>query len=777
MRASSAARPLATHREPERHQHEHHRQHRRPVAAGWTDEAALDRRAHLDPQLVDRSGVREARLDAIDRIERHGQGGRCRGSRRVGRVAAVDERAVLVDDAKVQRDVAPALPEQRPDLPLVQRFEQAGTNRGGLDDEPEYREVLEAARVVPEEAQEDLAPAGSDAVAGDVDVLARRVLASQFQDGASQRRIAGEGVGGSGPVGRDRGAAAREEQGLAGCLEVGLRAPHEEPFDVGVGGKTVGELARHQLEAAGLELRMIHGGERVEHRALERMPGLDDDVVGGLLRDLPQDDRRLRVESRERSMLVVEDQAGGTERGRDGKDHCARTANRRRYPIGGDLTPGLIVASSTASTADGIRQTADVRTPAKFRAPVPGSGAALTCRLPVAGCRLPYHRPMWRAPVIVAVLLAGAEMPAATAQDLPRGTLIDEVKCLGDATQSYALYLPSAYTPDRAWSVLMAFHPSARGPAMVDKYRAAAEQYGYIVAGSNTSRNGPWPVSAAAVQAMSSDLGRRFSIDAERIYLTGMSGGARVAMQVALGSNTIAGVIASSAGFPDSQPRRSVPFAVYGTAGTDDFNYVEMRMLDRALTSPHRLAIFSGGHTLPTDAVALEAIEWMELQAMKSGRRSRDDELARSADHQAAAVDRRCRTPRRTRFACSSGSWPTSRAFVTCRRKQQGRRRCRSRQTSRRLSRENGATTTPKSGTLSEIFDWEGQLANPDTRFSAFGRLKGRLSQWARQAESATESAERSRGRRLLGAVLSGAGGRVSDVEYRKLIEQYRRVP
>ena len=93
---------------------------------------------------------------------------------------------------------------------------------------------------------------------------------------------------------------------------------------------------------------------------------------------------------------------------------------------------------------------------------------------------------------------------------------------------------------------------------------------------------------------MSSDLGRRFSIDAERVYLTGMSGGARVAMQVALGSNTIAGVIASSAGFPDSQPRRSVPFAVYGTAGTDDFNYVEMRMLDRALTSPHRLAIFLG---------------------------------------------------------------------------------------------------------------------------------------------------------------------------------------
>jgi poly(3-hydroxybutyrate) depolymerase len=383
---------------------------------------------------------------------------------------------------------------------------------------------------------------------------------------------------------------------------------------------------------------------------------------------------------------------------------------------------------------------------------------------------------MWRARGILAVLLVGAETPAATAQDLPRGTVIDEVKCLGDATQGYALYLPSTYTPDRAWSVLMAFHPNARGRAMVDKYRAAAEQYGYIVAGSNTSRNGPWSVSAAAVQAMSSDLGRRFSIDAERIYLTGMSGGARVAMQVALGSNTITGVIASSAGFPDSQPRRSVPFAVYGTAGTDDFNYVEMRMLDRALTSPHRLAIFSGGHTLPTDAVAVEAIEWMELQAMKSGRRSRDDELLdRLITRRRQSIDASKTLASTVRLLEELQSDFTGLRDVS---PEAAKSAALSKQPDikKALARER-SDDDAEVRELSEIFDWEGQLANPDTRFSAFGRLKGRLSQWARQAESATESPERSRARRLLGAIVSGAGGRVSDAEYRKLIEQYRRAP
>ena len=32
---------------------------------------------------------------------------------------------------------------------------------------------------------------------------------------------------------------------------------------------------------------------------------------------------------------------------------------------------------------------------------------------------------------------------------------------------------------------------------IVDKYRAAAERFGYSVAGSNNSRNGPWETSVA----------------------------------------------------------------------------------------------------------------------------------------------------------------------------------------------------------------------------------------------------------------------------------------
>src|SRR3954469_24320852 len=124
-------------------------------------------------------------------------------------------------------------------------------------------------------------------------------------------------------------------------------------------------------------------------------------------------------------------------------------------------------------------------------------------------------RPVLR--IVAAVLFPLVFAARVRAQDLPRGTIIDDVKCAGEPSQSYALYIPSTYSPDRSWNLLLAFHPGARGRAMVEKYRDAAEQYGYVVAGSNTSRNGPWSVSDAAVRAMSADVGQRFAIDVNRL--------------------------------------------------------------------------------------------------------------------------------------------------------------------------------------------------------------------------------------------------------------------
>jgi hypothetical protein len=383
--------------------------------------------------------------------------------------------------------------------------------------------------------------------------------------------------------------------------------------------------------------------------------------------------------------------------------------------------------------------------------------------------------------LIVAAMLFVHGLSSARAQDLPRGAIIDDVKCAADPAQSYALYLPSAYSPDRQWPLLVAFHPGARGRLMVEKYRAAAEEYGYLVAASNTSRNGPWSVSAAAVQAMWPDLGRRFSIDANRIYVTGMSGGARVAMQIALGKNNIAGVIASSAGYPDSQPRASVPFAVFGTAGSEDFNYFEMRQLDRKLTSPHFLAIFNGGHTLPPDDVAVDAIEWMELQAMASRRRTRDD-----------ALIARLFQKRQQRVTASGSPAETVHLLEAIVADFKGLRdvsgeAARVKELSRQpdvkkaLARER-AGDDAEGRVLGEIFDLEAGLGDAERRGVTLMQLRDRLAKIAAAANAGDDSPQRSQARRVLRAITAGAAERVQDADYRSILEQYsrasgRRVP
>jgi hypothetical protein len=132
--------------------------------------------------------------------------------------------------------------------------------------------------------------------------------------------------------------------------------------------------------------------------------------------------------------------------------------------------------------------------------------------------------------------------------------------------------------------------------------------------------------------AMMRDVLDRFAVDERRLYATGFSGGARVASALAqMQKGRIAGVIGCAAGFPEEEnPTAQTSFAFCGTVGNEDYNWVEMNRLDRTLASlgkPHRLLRFSGGHTWPPKDVAMAAVEWLELQAMKAGTRPRDAAL------------------------------------------------------------------------------------------------------------------------------------------------------
>ncbi|MFC2157829.1 hypothetical protein ACFLT9_08335 [Acidobacteriota bacterium] len=213
---------------------------------------------------------------------------------------------------------------------------------------------------------------------------------------------------------------------------------------------------------------------------------------------------------------------------------------------------------------------------------------------------------------------------SADEQELSPGKIIDSVTCRADAVQSYALYLPSNYSPDRTWPILYAFDPGARGRIPLERFREAAERFEFIVVASNNSRNGPWEPILKAASAVVRDTFERFSIDRNRIYATGFSGGGQVASIFPRMLNLpIAGVIVCGAGLASEQKPEDMNGLLYcGISGNADFNYREMRALDERMEKEgitHRMIVFDGEHTWPPPEECTRALEWLVVMGMNVG--------------------------------------------------------------------------------------------------------------------------------------------------------------
>jgi len=218
-------------------------------------------------------------------------------------------------------------------------------------------------------------------------------------------------------------------------------------------------------------------------------------------------------------------------------------------------------------------------------------------------------------------------------QDLEKGKVLPKVICQDNPQNSYALFLPSTYTPEAEWPILFALDPGARGQIPVELFRRAAEEYNYILVGSNDSRNGPWQDVIQSLIVLWNDTNERFSIDPKRIYVTGFSGGSRAASLFArVTMFPVAGIIGCGAGLAKSliKPDQISPAYYLGIVGITDFNFREMMMLRDQFEQhevSHRFIIHSGGHDWPTQDVCQKAIEWMEIIAIRNNIRVMDENL------------------------------------------------------------------------------------------------------------------------------------------------------
>jgi hypothetical protein len=123
-------------------------------------------------------------------------------------------------------------------------------------------------------------------------------------------------------------------------------------------------------------------------------------------------------------------------------------------------------------------------------------------------------------------------------------------------------------------------------------------------------------------------------VNPDRMTASGFSGGARVAAGIALfRKGHVETVIGCAAGFPQVSVGYNADFSYLGIVGDKDFNYLELKELDKTLNNTpikHFILVYDGKHDWPPEEVMREGFEFLEFEAMRKKPDLRDQKLIKT---------------------------------------------------------------------------------------------------------------------------------------------------
>ncbi len=213
--------------------------------------------------------------------------------------------------------------------------------------------------------------------------------------------------------------------------------------------------------------------------------------------------------------------------------------------------------------------------------------------------------------------------------DFELGKVNKNMKCKNYPEETYAIYIPTSYLPSKKYPIIYILDSHGEAEIPVEKYKDLAEKYEYILVGSYRSQNGyPMQTHSVILFNLFEDTQNRLTIDKKKIYLMGFSGGARVAASYAINNPGITGVIGCGAGFADIKSPESKNMNYFGWVGNEDFNYVEMKKLDKSLDSlniKHQIRFFNGEHAWPSSQLMKETFFWLSVNAIRDNINPKND--------------------------------------------------------------------------------------------------------------------------------------------------------
>ena len=188
-----------------------------------------------------------------------------------------------------------------------------------------------------------------------------------------------------------------------------------------------------------------------------------------------------------------------------------------------------------------------------------------------------------------------------------------------DAGETFAVYLPKGYTDSAKLPVIIFFDPHGDGSLPLGLYKDLADQYHYILVGSNTSKNGiPLEQTQAIAYNLFTEVKSRLSVNTTKIALCGFSGGAKVALLSGASNPEVSNIIYAGA---KVEIKPTHPLTILGFAGVRDMNYTDLVMFDQALQNPavkHFLVEWNGKHEFPSAEVFKDAFVFLNTGTVEN---------------------------------------------------------------------------------------------------------------------------------------------------------------
>jgi dienelactone hydrolase len=143
--------------------------------------------------------------------------------------------------------------------------------------------------------------------------------------------------------------------------------------------------------------------------------------------------------------------------------------------------------------------------------------------------------------------------------------------CRLDPKNRYEVYIPPRNSATGKLPLLVIIDPHANGKAAIDKFIPAVETYPAIVVASDLVKNN-FVNYDVAIKALIDDVRQKYPAS-ETVFLTGFSGGARMALGYALNHRSGGLILAGALASADQLNALHCP--VFSISGMDDFNFME----------------------------------------------------------------------------------------------------------------------------------------------------------------------------------------------------------